>query len=146
MAGAATTNLLGGSLMSRTYMQSLQTALIQQRSKYEAEKRLAQALRSKELQASLAKFEPLEHQIHRWWINLPKSVQARKFQIADIAAHCHGRYRAKPALRQVAAALRVLGWTECRDWTSQGRNRRYWEPKRNQNHTTQPPLDVKDYA
>ena len=32
----------------------------------------------------------------------------------------------RPALRDVAAALRVLGWTQQRDWRKAGNNRRVW--------------------
>lgn len=73
-----------------------------------------------------AQWEPLEIQIKRWWANLPPIMQQRSFQIVEIAAQCKGRYRDKPALREVASALRALSWTENRDWSSQGRNRRYW--------------------
>jgi hypothetical protein len=71
-------------------------------------------------------WEPLEVQIKRWWANLPPVMQQRPYQITEIAAQCRGRYREKSALREVASALRALGWTEQRDWSSQGRNRRYW--------------------
>jgi hypothetical protein len=71
-------------------------------------------------------YEPLEKHIDRWWVNLPPAMQNRRFQIAEIAAQCRGRYRDKAAIREVAAALRVLGWRELRDWTSAGRNKRFW--------------------
>jgi hypothetical protein len=73
-------------------------------------------------------YEPLERQIDRWWVNLPPAMQNRRFQIAEIAAQCRGRYRDKAAIREVAAALRVLGWRELSDWTSAGRNKRFWVP------------------
>jgi hypothetical protein len=76
----------------------------------------------------VATFEPLEKQIGRWWVNLPPVMQNRRFQITEIAAQCRGRYRDKAAIREVAAALRVLGWRELRDWTSAGRNKRFWVP------------------
>jgi hypothetical protein len=72
--------------------------------------------------------EPLEAQIHRWWVNLPPTMQQRRFQIFEIAAHCRGTFRDRPALRQVAAALRNIGWQEVRDWSNQGRNHRFWQP------------------
>lgn len=75
-----------------------------------------------------ADWEPLEVQIKRWWVNLPPVMQERPFQIIEIAAQCRGCYRDKPALRSVAAALRVLGWSELRDWSNAGRNRRFWLP------------------
>lgn len=77
---------------------------------------------------NLAELEPLESQIRRWWINLPPIMQLRLFQIVEIAAQCKGRYRDKPALREVAVVLRALGWTENRNWSVAGRNRRQWCP------------------
>ena len=73
-----------------------------------------------------AVFEPLETQITRWWANLPQSSRERAFLISEIAGACRGRFRERPALRDVAAALRVLGWTQQRDWRKAGNNRRVW--------------------
>lgn len=75
-----------------------------------------------------AEWEPLEVQIKRWWVNLPPIMQQRPYQITEIAAQCRGRYRDKSALREVASALRVIGWSERRDWSKNGRNRRLWTP------------------
>ena len=63
-------------------------------------------------------------------------MQQRKFQIFEVAAQCKGIYRDRPALREIAIALRALGWVETRDWTTKGRNRRLWTPK-----YAPPPLD-----
>ena len=76
--------------------------------------------------STVATWEPLEVQIKRWWANLPPIMQQRPYQITEIAAQCRGRYRDKPALREVATALRVLGWSERRDWSVAGRNKRFW--------------------
>ena len=73
--------------------------------------------------------ESLEIQIQRWWKNLPPVLQYRQYQITEIAIQCKGRYKGNPALREVAAALRALGWEQKRDWTNQGRNKRFWSPK-----------------
>lgn len=75
-----------------------------------------------------AAWESLETQIHRWWINLPPLTKKRRFQIMEIAVHCNGKIQSKPALREVAFALRALGWSESRDWSKQGRNHRLWSP------------------
>jgi hypothetical protein len=72
--------------------------------------------------------EPLEAQIQRWWSNLPPSMQQRRFQIFEIAAQCNGKYQDRPALRQVARVLRSIGWREIRDWSTLGRNHRFWTP------------------
>ena len=71
-------------------------------------------------------WEPLESQINRWWENLPKPMKHRSFQIAEVAASCHGRFRERPPLRDAAAALRALGWTTIRDWRKLGASRRHW--------------------
>lgn len=73
-----------------------------------------------------AVFEPLETQITRWWANLPQSSRERAFLISEIAGACRGRFRERPALRDVAAALRTMGWTQQRDWRKAGNNRRVW--------------------
>jgi hypothetical protein len=75
-----------------------------------------------------AAYEPLEIQIARWWANLPEAMKDRSFQITEIAGVCGGKSLERPALRNVAAALRALGWKEYRDWTASGRNRRFWIP------------------
>ena len=74
----------------------------------------------------VAVWHPFEDQIKRWWANMPPSLKGRRFQLAEIAGHCRGRTGGKPANRDVAAALRALGWHEFRDWSLAGRNRRFW--------------------
>jgi hypothetical protein len=71
-------------------------------------------------------FVSLETQIEKWWASLPAAMQQRRFHVTEIAQQCTGRYRPKPALREVASALRFLGWSQRRDWTLAGRNVRYW--------------------
>jgi len=88
------------------------------------------ALKKLQVEAEKARFEPLEDQIRRWWANVAEAERSRRFHIAEIAAHCRGKYQTRPALRDVAAALRCLGWTQTRKWSKAVRNRRYW------NHAT----------
>ena len=71
-------------------------------------------------------WQPLEVQIQRWWQDLPDTLKQRRYQIADIAGVCKGRYREKPAYGAVAKALRNTGWKAARDWSNSGRNRRFW--------------------
>lgn len=54
-------------------------------------------------------FEPLETQIARWWLNLHQTLRERAFHISEITEACRDRFRDKPALRDVAAALRQWG-------------------------------------
>ena len=99
------------------------------------------ASENKRAPARQAEWEPLETQIRRWWINLPSALQHRRFHISEIASICRGRHGKPPALREIASALRSLGWTEFRDWTNAGKNRRFWipstdfQPYRDQGHS-----------
>lgn len=105
----------------RTYLQSLNTLTEQQLFAHKT----ATATKVKNRPA---RQEPLENQIKRWWSSLPPCLRQRRFQIGEIANNCNGRFKKKPALRNVAEALRALDWKECRDWTNAGRNRRFWIP------------------
>jgi hypothetical protein len=86
------------------------------------------ASEKKKAPARQTEWESLDTQIRRWWINLPPAMQHRRFQIVEIASICRGRHGKPPALREIASALRSLGWAEFRDWTNAGRNRRFWMP------------------
>ncbi len=118
----------------RQYLKTLQERSEQQRLSHERAKALEQQRREQQAQSKLARHEPLTAQIHRWWTNLPPILRERCFQITEIAGVCSGRYRKRPALREVAAALRALGWQEERDWTKAGRNHRYWHPIQTSNN------------
>jgi hypothetical protein len=98
------------------YLQGLKAA---------ADKQLEKASQNQSIKVSSV-WQPLEDQIKRWWANVPLSLRYRRFQLAEIAGQCQGRSGGKPANREVAAALRTLGWREFRDWTSAGRNKRFW--------------------
>lgn len=115
----------------RQYLKTLRERSEQKRLSYERAKALEQQRCKQQAQSKLVRQEPLEAQIQRWWMNLPPALQERPFQITEIARVCKGRYRDRPALREVAAALRILGWTQYRDWTVSGRNRRLWKPNHN---------------
>jgi hypothetical protein len=96
----------------------------------------AQAALQQEVARTQAKplpkaWEPLESQISRWWANLPEAMRNRPFQITEIAAACHGRFRERPALRDIAAALRTLGWTTNRQWSKLDMPRRLWQQRKN---------------
>jgi len=85
------------------------------------------ARRARERKAVLVvQWEPLEIQIQRWWQGLPETMRGSRYQIAEIAGLCKGRYRDRPALGEIAKALRNCGWQSGRDWSSIGRNKRFW--------------------
>jgi primosomal protein N'' len=62
------------------------------------------------------------------WLDTMSQQQSRKFTIDEVVtlAKLTGKYHSDPAKRDVAQALRVLGFRPCRDWSVTGRNRRYW--------------------
>jgi len=66
--------------------------------------------------------------ISAWLKTMSQHQQSRKFTIDEVVtlAQLTGTYQASPAKREVAQALRALGFRPCRDWTKAGRNRRYW--------------------
>lgn len=66
--------------------------------------------------------------IRRWYDKEPPALRHRKYSMTEFILRFAGRFRPKPAARLIAEALRELGWTEHRDWTRAGRNRRYWVP------------------
>lgn len=64
--------------------------------------------------------------IHHWYEQEAPALRERKYSMTEFVMRFTGRFRPKPATRLIAQALRELGWTEHRDWTRAGRNRRYW--------------------
>jgi hypothetical protein len=66
--------------------------------------------------------------IREWFEAMPPASRQRRFTLEEICIRFKGMYKDRPAFRVIAAAMRRLGWTEGRDWTNAGRNRRYWVP------------------
>lgn len=66
--------------------------------------------------------------IRNWYAAIPPAARQRRYTTAEMALQFNGRYRARPSVRMIAAALREIGFTEHRDWTKAGRNCRYWQP------------------
>ena len=73
-------------------------------------------------------FTPLTDQILALTAHLPPIQLNRPFSIDELLPQLKGRYQARPATREVAKALTQLGWTRHRNWTIEGRNKRYWFP------------------
>jgi hypothetical protein len=67
-------------------------------------------------------------QIETWLRAMSRQQQFRKFTVDEVImlAQLTGAYQTLPAKREVAEALRVLGFRAGRDWSNAGRNRRYW--------------------
>lgn len=63
-----------------------------------------------------------------WWSGLPPSTREHPWSLDTVVDAAFSTRAKRPALRCVAQALRQLGFTERRDWTRAGRNRRQWLP------------------
>lgn len=71
--------------------------------------------------------------IKKWYVLMPPAARQRRYTTHELLTTFTGRYRDRPALRMIAAALRINGFTEHRDWTRAGRNQRYWLPPKDKN-------------
>jgi len=63
------------------------------------------------------------------WVNrLPPVQRYRQFSITEVIALATlpGHFRPNASLRYTGEALRRCGFKQKRDWTSAGRNKRYW--------------------
>ncbi len=69
---------------------------------------------------------PLTEQIEALMRSLPPSQRNRPWTMEELVARLHGRYNARPCAGEVGIALRRLGWTRIRDWSSDGGGRRVW--------------------
>ena len=67
-------------------------------------------------------------QIATWYESLPPASRDRRYMMAEFTSQFAGAYRNHAAARSIAAALRILNFSEHRSWTKSGRNRRYWMP------------------
>lgn len=66
--------------------------------------------------------------LSQYFETFPPANLNRRWTMHELCNQLSGRYAKKPAPRIIAAALRQLGFTEHRDWSIAGRNRRYWLP------------------
>jgi len=73
-------------------------------------------------------YVPLTEQIQALTAHLPPMQLNRPFSIEELLPQLHGRYKARPATREVAKALTELGWQQKRCWKKSGLNRRFWYP------------------
>lgn len=65
-------------------------------------------------------------ELRTWIESMPPANRSRRFVMDDFLTRFNGRYADTPAPRLIAEALRRVGFTERRDWSVAGRNRRYW--------------------
>lgn len=71
--------------------------------------------------------QPLAEQIEVLMRSLPPAQRDRPWSMEDLLARLNGRYHARPSAGDVGIALRRLGWTRIRDWSTDGGGRRIWE-------------------
>ena len=69
-----------------------------------------------------------EQRIQRWVSDMSPMQLTRRFTIKEVMelAHLPGRYRAHGSQRYAGEALRRCGFVTKRDWTTAGRNKRFW--------------------
>lgn len=69
-----------------------------------------------------------EQRIQRWVSGMAPVQLARRFTIKEVMelAKLPGRYRARGSQRYTGEALRRCGFVTKRDWTTAGRNKRFW--------------------
>ena len=63
-----------------------------------------------------------------WWNSMPPATRQHPWSLEVIAAAAFSGQTRRPAMRNIAAALRILGFKDRRDWSNAGRNRRLWLP------------------
>lgn len=66
--------------------------------------------------------------IREWYSSIPPAARQRRYTTEELLTKFAGRYRDRPAVRMIGAALRVNGFLPRRDWSVAGRNLRYWVP------------------
>ena len=71
---------------------------------------------------------PLTEQVASILADTPPIARHRPWSVSEILPRLTGRYRERPATRDVAKALTALGWRQQRCWRKQGANRRFWYP------------------
>lgn len=66
----------------------------------------------------------------RSWVNsMAPEQRTRRFSIDEVAllACLKGKHGGRPAHHHIAQALRMQGFECYRDWTTRGRNKRFWK-------------------
>lgn len=64
--------------------------------------------------------------LQSWWNSMAPAVRQHPWSMEIIMASAFPGEQVAP--RFVSEQLRLAGWSEKRDWTSKGRNRRQWIP------------------
>jgi hypothetical protein len=72
--------------------------------------------------------EDYEYRINRWIQGMTPMQLSRRYTIFEVMdlAKLPGRYRTRGSQRYTGEALRRCGFVTKRDWTTAGRNKRFW--------------------
>jgi hypothetical protein len=81
---------------------------------------------------TLRPVKPLDVQITELMASLPAAQRDRLWSMEELVARLAGRYRDRPHPQMIGTALRTLGWSTVRDYSSAGGGRRYWIIKKQQ--------------
>ena len=71
-------------------------------------------------------WKPLTEQIESLMRSLPPVQRDRAWSMEELCLRLRGKFSASPHPMNVGQALRALGWTQKRDWSTAGADRRYW--------------------
>lgn len=94
----------------------------------QAQRQREEVLKARNRDSRLHCDTPLVEQIEALMRSLPPAQRDRPWSMGEMVARLQGRYNARPSAGDLGLALRRLGWTPIRDWSSAGDGRRSWIP------------------
>jgi len=91
------------------------------------------ALKNENLSARLSQsnpkaYVPLKDQITELMSSLPYALQNKPWSMQELTQRLNGKFRDRPHAQMVGIALRQLGWTRKRLWSSDYQGVRLWIP------------------
>ncbi len=73
-------------------------------------------------------YVPLKDQITELMSSLPYALQNKPWSMQELTQRLNGKFRDRPHAQMVGIALRQLGWTRKRLWSSDYQGVRLWIP------------------
>jgi hypothetical protein len=73
-------------------------------------------------------YVPLKDQITELMSSLPYALKNKPWSMQELTQRLNGKYRDRPHPQMVGIALRQLGWTRKRLWSSDYQGVRLWIP------------------
>lgn len=117
---------------TRGYMRDSIDALLQKVKENDAIKRMERTVQQAQAVSKNRAETDYRVLVANWYAVIPPAARQRRYRSDELLLIFAGRYRDRPALRMIAAALRANGFTSHRDWSRDGRNSRYWLPPTDQ--------------